>query len=269
MGSHFDASCVVYQNEHELGLQLEKVDRASFFLTTKLDPPTSWTSDMTYNASVVQIQDCLASHRVTYFDLLLVHYPLASCDANQEAWRAMEWAYGMGLAKAIGVSNWCPSTFECVAQTATVTPHVNQVRYHVGMGPDPGGIKSYCEERGIALQAYSPLGAGTTGHPRTPALISGDLVTSIGRRYRSPRSAAGAKYVLSTSETVSGAQVALRWIVQHGVMVAVESTSEAHLWADLGIFDWQLSDEDMATLDAAQAKLFPEHVPPYSFKCRE
>jgi diketogulonate reductase-like aldo/keto reductase len=120
-----------------------------------------------------------------------------------------------------------------------------RARAAVGMGPDPGGIKSQMDEMGVVLQAYSPLGAGTTDHPRHPELISGELVRSIGAKHGK-----------------SGAQVSLRWIVQNGVAVAAESTNERHLASDLDIFDFELDAEDMAMLDAANSP--SGH---YSFRC--
>ena len=132
-------------------------------------------------------------------------------------------------------------------QTAKVKPAVNQVKMHVGMGTDPGGIRAHSAKLGAVVQAYSPLGAGTTGSPRTPELISGELVTSIGAKYGK-----------------TGPQVSLRWLVQNGVPVAQESTNAGHLAKNLDIFDWSLSDADMAALDAATQ---PAGV--YSFVCSD
>ena len=118
---------------------------------------------------------------------------------------------------------------------------------HVGMGTDPGGIRAHNAKLGVVVQAYSPLGAGTTGSPRTPELISGELVTSIGAKYGK-----------------TGPQVSLRWLVQNGVPVAQESTNREHLAKNLDIFDWSLSDDDMASLDAVTQ---PAGV--YSFMCKD
>ena len=107
-----------------------------------------------------------------------------------------------------------------------------QVLYHVGMGPTHP-LKKQLDSYGIVLQAYSPLGAGTSGKPRTPELITGELVSEIGAK-----------------SGKSGAQVSLRWLVQKGVPIAASSTSKSHLASDLDIFDFQLSDDDMAALDA-------------------
>ena len=102
----------------------------------------------------------------------------------------------------------------------------------VGMG-EKHVVQDAMDKHNVMLQAYSPLGAGTTDNPRTPELITGELVTSIGAKYGK-----------------SGAQTSLRWLVQKGVPLAAESTSRAHLQADLEIFDFELSAEDMAALNA-------------------
>jgi hypothetical protein len=104
--------------------------------------------------------------------------------------------------KTIGVSNYCPSTFECLLEKATVVPAVNQVQYHIGMGTDPIGLISYCKSKNITLQAYSPLGDGKG------ELITGELVTGIGKNHGK-----------------SGAQVSLRWVAQHGVPLSTKASN--------------------------------------------
>merc|ERR1712203_1317993 len=136
--------------------------------------------------------------------------------------------YKDGKAKAIGVSNYCPSSLECIMQTATVTPAVNQVQYHVAMGVDPISVKSTSEKYGIHLQAYSPLGNGKSD------LITGDLVTTIGSTYNK-----------------TGAQVALRWIQENGVSLTTKTTKTSHMQQDLDVFTFKLSAEDKSSLDAA------------------
>ena len=234
-------------NQPALGRLLRDVPRDSYFLTTKIDPSysdapayatlaTNFTPATAYYRTIEQAAHNLADLEVERVDLLLVHWSSPDCAVMRETWRAMEQVHALGWASAIGVSNYCPSTLACILETARVVPAVNQVKFHAGNGADPGGVKSFCDARGIVLQAYSPLGAGTTDHPRTPELITGDLVTRIGEKYG-----------------VSGAQVSLRWVVQNGVPVAAESTNEEHLAIDLDIFGFELSDVDMATLNAATA----------------
>jgi diketogulonate reductase-like aldo/keto reductase len=119
-------------------------------------------------------------------------------------------------------------------------PAVNQIQYHVGMGPDPEGIVSYCESKGIQIEAYSPLGD-------RDVLINGDLVNQIGAGHNK-----------------SGVQVALRWIYQHGAVLTTKSSNQKHLLSDMDIFDWSLSAEDMEQLDAATS---PSATP--SFMCSD
>merc|ERR1712014_45055 len=159
--------------------------------------------------------------------------------AWEAQWPEMEKFYNDGKAKAIGVSNYCPSSIECIMQKATVTPAVNQVQYHVGMGVDPIGVKSASEKYGIHLQAYSPLGNGKS------ELITGDLVTSIG-----------------DAHSKTGAQVALRWVQENGVSLTTKTTKTSHMQEDLDVFTFELAAEEKATLDAATS---PSGSP--SFMC--
>merc|ERR1712014_336702 len=126
------------------------------------------------------------------------------------------------------LNHYCPSSLECIAETLTVTPAVNQVKFHVGMGTDPIGLKSYCDDHGIHMQAYSPLGNGGT------ELITGDLVSGIGDNHNK-----------------TGAQVSLRWIYENGVSLATKTTKQSHMEQDLDVFNFELAAEEKQTLDAA------------------
>lgn len=249
--THIDAAWG-YFNQQGVAAALRKAPRQSYFLTTKVPDcgRLGGCADRRKNTSDSLAAD-LAQLGVEYVDLVLVHWPPATntgkpldCKAVQDDWAAMEAFYAAGKARAIGVSNFCPSALQCLMRTAKVTPAVNQVMYHIGMGPDPGGIKTYCDSLGIRLQAYSPLGDGTT------ELINGPLVSSIGKAHN-----------------VSGASVSLRWTVQNGVPLSTKSTSATHLAENLAIYKFKLSNEEMATLDAAVSP--PSQFPggSYSFMC--
>lgn len=234
-----------YRNQKGVGAALANFPRSSFFVTTKV--PSQNDASSAYDATTKDLHDDLSELGLAFVDLMLIHFPprgnVARCAAMQEQWRAMEDFYNAGKARAIGVSNYCPSSFACIEKVANVTPAVNQVMYHIGMGPDPDGIRSYCASKGVVLQAYSPLGDGTS------ELITGPLVTAIGAKHNR-----------------SGAQVSLHWAVKHGVPVSTKSTSAAHLSGDLGIFDWDddLTKDEMDTLDAATS---PRGR--YSFGCTQ
>jgi diketogulonate reductase-like aldo/keto reductase len=213
-----------YRNQDGVGRALQGFDRNSYFLTTKV--PSSRTS--TYESTMKDLEDDLKLLQLDYVDLMLIHSPAGSCKTTQEQWRALEDFYAAGKAKAIGVSNYCLSSYECIAETMTVTPTVNQIEYHVGMGPDPLGLKSYGDAHGIVTQAYSPLGNGESD------LITGDMVTSIGQQHG-----------------WSGAQTAMRWIIEQGVAITTKTTKQSHMEEDLAIFSDVLADEEKSTLDAA------------------
>merc|ERR1711881_474460 len=148
--------------------------------------------------------------------------------SHQQAAACLEDANKAGKAKAIGVSNYCQSCFECILKNATVVPAVNQVQYHVGEGADPIGLKTYMDSKGIVMMAYSAMAQGSK------ELISGPLTNGIGAHYNK-----------------SGAQVALKWVAQHNVPLVTKASNPKYLAQDIDLFDFELSPTDVSALDAA------------------
>jgi len=146
----------------------------------------------------------------------------------QAQWRALEALYASGAARAIGVSNYCQACLACLAKASTVTPLVNQMEYHVGMGGDPAGLHSYCRARGIVVEGYSALAGGKVARGAAAA-------------------AAGAAH------NKSAAQAGLRWVVQHGSPFVTRSANPVHLAEDLDVLSWNLTAAEMAALDGAAA----------------
>jgi diketogulonate reductase-like aldo/keto reductase len=218
-----------------VGMAIQNRSRDSFFLISKVSDIAARPSKE-YSSITESLDSSLESLGVEFVDLMLLHFPPITviggnrCDAMQEQWRAMEDFYKAGKARAIGVSNYCQSDIECIAQKAEVTPAVNQVQYHVGMGEDPRGLKSYLDGKGIVMQAYSPL--ATLGGSKE--LITGDLVAGIGQKYNA-----------------TGAQISLRFIAEQQVPFNTVSTNPAHLQQDLDVFSFELESEDLDTLKAA------------------
>lgn len=114
-----------------------------------------------YNETQRVLKDNLRMLNTSYLDLVLVHYPPVTafvarscggltCAMARAQWRALEEFYAANLTRAVGVSNYCPSCFECL-QNATVAPMVNQLLYHVGMGQDPKSYVSYCQQHGCVV----------------------------------------------------------------------------------------------------------------------
>jgi len=148
--------------------------RAKVFLQTKVPgcatDPSSLNPFRCYNDTWKILRENLEQLNTSHVDLVMLHYPPAptwifrscgnltgSCEMVRAQWKAMQEFYNAGGARAIGVSNYCPSCFECLADAETF-PMVNQLRFHIGMGPDPEGYVSYCKAHGCVMQVYGPLG---------------------------------------------------------------------------------------------------------------
>lgn len=249
---HFDTAHD-YGNQDGVGEffkdAVAKKGRDALFLTSKVPGcglQGVGSGKKCYNDTIKLFEEDLTLLGVDHVDLMLIHFPPATgcnvltCTEIQSQWSAFEAMYAQKKARAIGVSNYCISCFKCLNKTLKVVPMVNQIEYHVGMGTDPEGLKSYLKEQNIAMQAYSPLGDGSK------ELITGKLTTGIGARYNK-----------------TGAQVALRWITQSGVSLSTKADNEKYLLEDIDVFGWDLSEADMASLNSATA---PAGTP--SFMCK-
>ena len=151
------------------------------------------------------------------------------CAMIQQQWRALEEMYRAGKVRALGVSNFCPACLECLAKASNITPAINQLQFHAGMGSsDPRKLLSYNKLRGIQVQAYSPLGGEQAG-----ALLTNTAAKSAGAAHNR-----------------SSAQAVLRWVVQLGLTMTAATAKPSHMASDLGIFDWSLTDEEMTKIGA-------------------
>jgi len=249
-------TALTYFSQPEVGEALDKVfethNRSEIFVTTKVpgcaDPdPTTCLESTKQNH-----QRNLKQLGLPSVDLLLLHWgPITGCSADpasrqcrmvRQQWEGLQELQAEGLATSIGVSNYCEECLECLLsdEATTVVPAVNQFELHVGMGPDPEGLVTYCRSKGIAPMAYSPLGP-TFNQTAKDVLVHGALVSEIGQ-----------------SHNVSGASVSLRWLSQRGVPLVTRSLSPSHLEADLKIFAWNLTSSELGRLDAATE---PYHTP--------
>jgi len=248
-----------YHNQAGVGRAVRSsgVPRKQIFVETKvpgcgLDPAVS-TQNCYLDTHKVLAQD-LSLLGLDYVDLVIIHFPpklsmlLRSCHficaQVRDQWRAMEEFYAAGKAKAIGVSNYCPSCFACLDGSATVFPMVNQIGYHIGMGADPSGFRSFADSKGVVLQAYSPLGNKPWKKGVDPEILSGNFTSGLAKAHGK-----------------STVQVALKWLIQHGVPVVTKSSNPQHLAQDLDIFSWNLTVSELADADKYRNFGFP------SFAC--
>lgn len=214
-----------YKNEGSVGQAIKEsgIPREEIFLTTKL-----WNENHSYDLVLSSFEESLKQLQTDYVDLFLIHWPnpVKFRDnwqaANAETWRAMEELYQAGKIKAIGVSNFLPHHLEELAKTATVTPMVNQI--FLAPGELQEDVVRYCQEHNILLEAYSPLGTGK--------IFDVPEMQDIASKYNK-----------------SIAQVAIRWSLQHGFLPLPKSVTPSRIEENLAVFDFELSDEDMARID--------------------
>lgn len=196
-------------------------------------------------------------------DSVIIHFPpfpsfmvrscgelTGSCEMVRQQWKAMEEFYKANKTRAIGVSNYCPSCFECLAKT-DVFPHLNQIMFHVGMGPTSGmdEIVKYHEAHGVATQTYSSLGNTPWAQHANPDILHGPVTSAV-----------------ATAHNVSTVEVALKYIVDKGYASVTKSANAAHLASNLGIFSWKMTAAETQTLDSyvlPGSRVFDK----YSFGC--
>ena len=253
-----------YDAHDALRIVLREQPRDSYFLATKIASKQPVIGGFLYgypgdrgetthdaHNKTAEAVDCeLANLGLAYVDMLLLHEPPVMavgredevCCVLREQWRALEGAYFAGKAKAIGVSNYCPPLLECLLATARVRPHVNQLNVHVGSSLE--ALQAWGPAYGVPLQAYSAL--GSVDGSNTAMLEAGGPAARIGEAH-------GGK---------SAAQVALRWLVQHGIPLVFVSTSRAHIAQSYGALDdsFELTAGEMSALDAWRPSPAPQNV---------
>jgi 2,5-diketo-D-gluconate reductase A len=203
-----------YGNEESVGRGLREsgVPRDEVFITTKFYPGN--------RDPAAEAARSLERLGLDYLDLYIVHWPQGG---PTRAWPGMERAHQLGQARSIGVSNFNVAELQAVLAAATVPPSVNQVQFSPMKYRRQ--LLQECEQGGVVLEAYSPLG--------TARYLSDRAVSRVAERVgRAP------------------AQVLLRWCLQHAVPVIPKSTHRERIEENARIFDFSLSGEDMAELDA-------------------
>ncbi len=208
----------LYQNEKETYQAVvdSGIDRDEFFITTKLWP--RYTSEKDIRKAI----DSSLKNLGGRIDLLLIHWTFR---ADETAYKIMEEYVKEGSIRAIGLSNYTGADLERIIKIATIRPQVNQIELHP-YNPRTLDIEDN-QKYGIRVEAWSPLGAGRL------KLLEDATIQKIGQKYGK-----------------SAAQVVLRWDLQKGVITIPRSTKERHLRENIEINDFQLSDEDMAMIDA-------------------
>ena len=211
-----------YENEEGVGegLRVSGVDRSAIFLTSKFNKQWHGVDDVRR-----ALEGSLERLGTDYLDLFLVHWPNPDQDRYVEAVRGLEALRDEGLLHAIGVSNFKPAHLQRVVDETGIIPDVNQVQLSpYSTRPD---VREINDTYGIATESWSPIGASSTTLREDPRL------SGIAER-------------LNKTPT----QVILRWHVQMGLIPIPKSTSPAHLAENIGVFDFELTRDDMDTIGA-------------------
>ena len=222
-----------YFNEEEVGAAIEKsgVPREEIFLTTKV-----WVEHYGYDACKRSVEESLKKLKTDYIDLMLLHQPFSD---YYGAWHALEDLYEEGVIRAIGVSNFYPDRLVDIASFARIAPMVNQVETHPHNQQTEA--KKWMDKYQIQHEAWAPFGEGRNGLFEDPTLAE-----------------IGAKYGKTT------AQVILRWHIQRNTVVIPKSTHYERMILNINVFDFSLTDEDMAkiaSLDKEQSSFFSHYDP--------
>ena len=215
---HIDTAAA-YFNEEEVGQAVREsgIKREEIFVTSKL-----WLQDYGYEAAKKGIDTSLRKLGVDYIDLYLLHQPYFDTIG---AWQALVEAQKEGKIKSIGVSNMTPRLFnEFISQTK-IKPAVNQVECNPYFQQKE--LREVLRKHGTLLEAWYPLGHGNK------ELLNNEILVKLAQKYG--------------KDTV---QIILRWHIQEGNIALPKATSEAHIKGNIDVFDFALSDEEMAQIRA-------------------
>lgn len=214
---HIDTAAA-YGNEAEVGAAIAAtgVGREDVFVTTKL-----WNSEQGFDSTLRAFDKSLERLGTGYVDLYLIHWPRPDRGLFPETWGAFERIREEGGARSIGVSNFRIEDLERLGQDAEVKPTVNQVELHPRF--QQAELRAWNAEQGIATEAWSPLAQGDL-------LRDGTIETIAAHHDRTP------------------AQTILRWHIQIGNVVIPKSASPERMRENFEVFDFELSEDDMAAL---------------------
>lgn len=217
-------TATLYRNEAEVGQAIAKsgVPREEVFVTTKL-----WNDRHGYDEALRGFDASLAELGFDYVDLYLIHWPVPSADLYVETWRALERLRDEGRARSIGVSNFTEEHLRRLLTETDTAPAVNQVELHPRLAQ--ASLRAFDSQHRIATEAWAPLAKGGE-------LLQDRTITSLAEKHgKAP------------------AQVVLRWHIQHGTIVIPKSVTPARIVANIDVFDFELTDGDMAAIDRLDA----------------
>lgn len=219
-----------YGNERGVGEGVRTcgLPREQLFVTSKVAAEAK-----SYEAAARSIDETLAKMGLEYLDMMIIHSPQPWAEfrvenryfaENKEVWRALEDAYAAGKLRAIGVSNFLRDDLENLLEDCRIKPMVNQILLHITNTDRV--LLDFCREQGILVEAYSPIAHGEA--------LKNPAITQMARKYN-----------------VTPAQLCIRYVLQLGTVALPKTANPAHM-RDNGAVDFQISPEDMQTLEAME-----------------
>lgn len=222
-----------YGNESGVGDAIAEcgLPREEFFLTTKI-----WITNAGYESAKASIRESLEKLRTDYLDLLLIHQPFGDYYGS---YRAMEEFYKEGKIRALGVSNFGPDRYLDIEHFSEIKPAVNQIETHVFQQQKVA--KEYLQKYNCQIESWGPFAEGRNN------MFTNPVLTEIGAKYGK-----------------TAAQAALRFLIQSDVVVIPKTTHKERMEQNLNIFDFALTADDMAAieaLDAGESQFFSHYDP--------
>ena len=210
----------MYGNEKEVGAAIRKainsrgIGREEFFITTKL------SSDMSFEEAKKSIKSSLKALDIGYIDLLLIYAPYARA---KQMYQAMQLAYKEGTLKALGISSFTPRIFSEFIKSCEILPAINQCETHIYY--QQKALMEIMKPYGTILESWSPLIAGKSG------FFNNLILVQIANKYNR-----------------SVPQVALRFLVQQGIIAIPKTSKLKHMQENINVFDFSLSTADMESI---------------------
>ncbi|MFJ5107817.1 MULTISPECIES: aldo/keto reductase [unclassified Glutamicibacter] len=213
-------TAAIYGNEEGVGAALAQsgIAREDLFITSKI-----WIADMGYEQALEAFDASLERLGLDYLDLYLIHWPAPEKNLYVETWKALEKLYAEKKIRAIGVSNFQPEHLKQLVAEGTIVPAVNQVELHPAL--QNREVVAANAQHGIVTEAWSPLAQG--------AMLTDETIVGIAQAHE-----------------VSAAQVILRWHLQQGRVIIPKSVTESRIIANLNLFGFKLTSDELASIDA-------------------
>lgn len=211
-------TAALYDNEQEVGAAIRKsgIDREEIYVTTKV-----WNNRQGYHEAKEAVEESLERLNIGYVDMMLIHWPAPKENKFVETWKAFEELLEDGKVRGIGVANFNIHHLEQLLESTNVVPALNQVELNpIFQQPE---LRAFNAKHGIATEAWAPLGRAR--------ILDNPILTE-----------------LAEAHAKSPAQIVIRWHLQIGNLVIPKSSNPDRLAENLNVFDFALSDSDMAVI---------------------